>query len=154
MHPLNYSKFPCTVMAIDNLAYPQWLSIACNEKLLRDYICVTDKNVSSNSSGNTSSSLFSCNHVDFILKSQQCYKFQWENLLLPLTADIFQKKISQGSKRKEISPAKRFEIIFTAVNGKVAPLIFLTATNLSLHTYEQFYSEYYYEVFSLNASKI
>ncbi len=152
LHPLNHSKFPCTLMVVENLAYPQWISVGCDEKLLISFACFVDNKIENHTSVENLLSRYSCNVDGYFLKSQQCYKFQWGNLSSPLSEKLIKQKRSALTSGTEEQFAELKRIFFSATSGKILPVIFTSASNVCLHIYENYYGQFLFESFHFNVS--
>ncbi len=68
----------CTVLLAENLAEPEWVSVNCWHKLLRNTVCFVSRNHSKESQGDMQAKgkrLF-CPHL-FLLTGEHCYIFKW-----------------------------------------------------------------------------
>ena len=127
-------RYRCTLMLLNNLAEPEWVSVDCNSKLISDVFCVKDTRNWYAPSYQIQSSM--CSKSD-ILIHKACYSFTW------ISND--RSKWRPCSKTKALLDMKIFQFIFDAVSVTFPPLI---SPDLSQRvTYKRFRGiyKYFYE---------
>ena len=45
IQPVTNNNIDCTLMMLENLAKPEWISVSCSEKILTDVVCVKENKV-------------------------------------------------------------------------------------------------------------
>ncbi len=133
IHPVVGS--PCTVMLIENLACPQWLSVQCDEHLLLDIVCVEECTNSKNNPVLANVTQIKCHEKDHILKFEYCYKLEKVTI----------KSAATQAKLKYLwNPSflhlKEIQFLFAAIVENISPILQVVNTGVHLWTYTRYYS--------------
>ena len=67
----------CTVMLLSNLAYPEWIHVDCDEKLLSDVVCSTGNPEMVEINVITRNRTRKMCPLPQIMKNSSCYLFLW-----------------------------------------------------------------------------
>ena len=70
----------CTLMLLRNLREPEWISVACNKRLLHFTVCMTKVKYKDEGSDNASSDLSFCNPQSMLI-GNQCYTLWWTSFV-------------------------------------------------------------------------
>ncbi len=151
LDPSRKTVMKCTMMLLENLAYPEWLSVRCDERILIDLVCV-DKQPNNDSSRITQS-IHECHSVDFIMKSQHCFGIEKVVITTPMTAAAIGLRVNWDHYVFESMTVKQLECLFSAFVQNVSPLMYISPDMvLSFLTYSSYYSQYNCVHFSLHHS--
>ena len=84
IQPVAHEDVACTLMVLENLAKPEWISVPCSEKILTDVICVQENKVKGDTflgfdqeitDKKVKLTLFQCNNGEIISSIRQCNGF-------------------------------------------------------------------------------
>ena len=141
IQPVMSGERNCTMMLLDNLAYPQWASIDCNAKLLLDSVCVVQKSSHKSANQNTTSGKFHCKQKDSVQFKNTCYTLFW-------FSGIFSRKKKSEKPHLELVSLKTLtmlEFLFVAVNGQLTPIF--TLHHHPEHLFRVTYTKYFSRLF-------
>ena len=128
----------CTMLLLSNLAYPQWISIDCDLKILDHVVCIADNRPHISQKSFLSLLDHNCPNKS-ITKHGECYAFSWFNgKVLDINMKGFShKEISQPCLRNEmtlklINDIETMDFLFESIDE--GQLVFLSphSTNISL----------------------
>ena len=105
------SVFNFTLLLLSNLAYPQWISISCNDAILNHVVCF--KRFRINATNFTSNIGWVCSK-DSISYVGNCYLFIWFDRFTMNSREIEKKYIRMTYARLTNETLKVFKILFDA----------------------------------------
>ena len=78
IHPYFDGRRACTMMSIENLAEPHWMTISCTQRLFNHIVCTKQDLVGIITLSNNVTANVNCPLTNILLK-QNCFKFQWKS---------------------------------------------------------------------------
>ncbi len=151
IYPIINGKRDCTMMLLDNLAYPQWVSIDCHAKLLVDIVCVVLNNTNISAENNSVQLQYYCKAKNSLLHSSHtCCQFC---LFTGLSSVNTMCTVSHLG-FMNVQEIKKIDYLLFAVNGQLSPLLspnYFTHIVVSI-TYIKYFSNIYFKnsIFSLS----
>ena len=119
-HPVANDSFVCSLMMVHNLAEPHWLSIMCDQPLLRYVLCTIDSSDMDYSQMFLNKESISqkewCQHTQ-IKKRDSCFVFYWQT-----EEYLFKSKFGHriASLKSQLSS---LEFLFIATSAQLSPIL-------------------------------
>ncbi len=152
LQPLADKAYTCTIMLLENLAYPQWISVNYSAKLQMAFVCsdhvLNQQTKGQNSSYRSHLSNLECPEMNGFLSSKFCYSIVWCISFTVLCRNhVF---LTSGN-------ITTFKFIFVATSDRITPILSISPNNGSqiLHfTYTRYYSIFHFkkQIFPLKKS--
>ena len=140
LYPLITETKLCVMLLLSNLAYPQWISVACDLKILDHVLCTTDNRVPISQNTSHISGDYTCPNKS-ITKYGICYVLSWFNgkVLNINVKELSHKAISQPCLRnkmpmKVIKDIETMDFLFRSIDEGQLVLLSPHSTNISLIT--------------------
>ena len=127
----------CTILLVSNLAYPQWVSVNCEHKIIGDVICVK-LNTTMRSKTYSINTKLSCTNSSFV-NDGKCYKLAWFNGTTNCYKDVSQKCHSYGMNVQFIGNISAFKFLMKSIYAK--HLIILSLQNSHSNLIQTFHYE-------------
>ncbi len=150
IHPILDGRRECTMMLLDNLAYPEWASINCNARLLIDIVCVKNKSVKQYEMKNMfAAKNFYCKRKYSFSFQKTCFSIFWFSGSFHSTRNCL---VSDGI-FVSLETTKHFNFLFLATNSHLPPLLSLDC--FLKHVFKLTYTKYFDRVsFEINTIKV
>ena len=155
----------CTMLLVSNLAYPQWVSVSCHQRILRHVVCVKERTQGNGTTTRITEVLvpkLTCRNSTF-LRNKTCYKLVWYNSAI---LEKFSKKntivdhvCNMCARYKmtvnNIGNITIFKFLFTAVESKRLVLLTLSEKSylINLLFYKRLWLTHKYEMKTVNIKK-
>ena len=124
----------CTMLLVTNLAYPQWVSVSCDQRILRHVVCVKEINEGNVSAKREIPLKMTCPNAT-LLRNKTCYRLVWFNNTIHeiVSNNIVSHvcKICSGYKMT-IKNNAIFKFLFTAIESEQLVLLSLSKVKSSL----------------------
>ena len=140
LYPVMTKNKLCTMLLLSNLAYPQWISVACDLKILDHVVCTTDNKPPISQNTSLISGDYTCPNKS-IIKDGICYVLSWFNgqVLNTNMQEVSHKGSSQPCLRnkmniKVINDIETMNFLFRSIDEGQLVLLSPHSTNISLIT--------------------
>ena len=140
----------CSLLMLSNLAYPEWISINCNEAILTHIVCVKDiiKTLDENDDVSITATKKYCGRSAF-LHNGSCYLFTWFDGFTRTFSDLNDMCRDMNMINYNLQNTavfKRFTFIFTAFNVPSFTILSKSAIDnfITLYVFEKYWLKEYY----------
>ena len=140
----------CTILMVSNLAYPEWISINCNEAILSHIVCVKDiiKTLDKNEDASITATTKYCVRSAF-LHNDSCYIFTWFDgftSIFPDLNEICRDLSMMNYNLQSIAMFKKLTFIFTAFSVPSFTILSGSAIEnfITFYVFEKYWLKEYY----------
>ncbi len=129
-YPVLHKDFACTAMVLTNLADPIWISVKCNEGLLKTVYCLLEHRNMNLETTHNKPSVEICLGGSLVINAT-CVLFLWHN---KTGAQKIQKHVDRSHHNMQLDLFKVLEFVSDAINSKFPPLFTADLQKLMRYT--------------------
>ena len=141
LYPVVTASKQCTVLLLSNLAYPQWISIDCDQLRLNHVVCFMEDVKNNTKIIEVSPSLSACPNLTVINKNS-CYLFVWFSGQTADTNQLLHICYRNHMMPMNVKQIKYLKFIYEVINQKgfnILTNISISSSHLSMFSYEAFW---------------